>query len=144
MTEAEDEGKVVWPIPEDGISYLDAAATLFDISEAAFGLSHYAQNGNDMLGNLDLSLFSGEAHYFHMPLKQALEEELDQPSDFSILDEMECTQWLRKRSDEENAAREKSERLVVRLLRAYHDWETNEATWTLDELRARPLPAVTT
>ena len=103
------------------------------------------ENGNDMLGNLDLSLFSGEALQLllsHMPLKQALEEELDQPSDFSILDEMECTQWLRKRSDEENAAREKSERLVVRLLRAYHDWETNEATWTLDELRARPLPAV--
>ena len=146
MTDAadDDEGKVVWPIPEEGISYLDAATTLFDISEATFGLSHYAENGNDMLGDLALSLFGPYNCYFQKPLKQALEEQLDEPSDFSILDEMECTDWFQIRPDDEkNAAREKSERLVVRLLRAYHEWETNEATWTWDELRARPLPPMT-
>ena len=140
----DDEGKVVWPIPEEGISYLDAATTLFDISEATFGLSHYAENGNDMLGDLALSLFGSYNCYFQKPLKQALEEQLDEPADFSILDEMECTDWFQIRPDDEkNAKREKVERLTVRLLRAYREWETNEATWTLDELRKRPLPPMT-
>ncbi len=147
MTEAEDEdeGKVVWPIPEDGISYLDAVTTVFDISEAIICLSEYAENGNDPLGNLALSLFSEETHYFHKPLKLALEEKLDlygQPED--IFEEIAFEDEIHGSWTEERAAiHQRTQRLIVRLLRAYHEWEANEATWTPEELRARPLPPMT-
>ena len=144
MTEEDDEGKVVWPIPEEGINYLDAMATVFDISEAAFGLSKYAENGNDMLGNLALSLYGEDTSYFHKPLKLALEEELDlygQPQDVFediAFDDEITDSWTEERA----ATHQKTQRLIARLLRAYREWETNEATWTFDELRERPLPAI--
>ena len=142
MTEADDEGKVVWPIPEEGISYLTPSETLLRYLGGGLNVSKFVENGDDYSGNLALSLFGPYNTYFHKPSQAGPRRELDEPADFSILDEMESADW--SKNDERAAAREKSERLIVRLLRAYHDWETNEATWTLDELRARPLPAATT
>lgn len=144
MSDDDDEGRVVWPIPDDGISYLDAATTVLEISEAELCLSTYAENGNDLNGNLAVILASDGSPgcFFYRALKEALQEELDEPADFDIHDEAySLDQWPESWSDEQKVARERSERLVIRLLRAYADWEANEATWTLDELRARPLPA---
>ena len=137
----DDEGKVVWPIPEEGISYLDAGQPCSTSPKPAFGLSHYAENGNDMLGDLALSLFGPYNCYFQKPLKQASEEQLDEPSDFSILGRNGMHRLVSNtaRRREKRQPR-KIERLTVRLLRAYHEWETNEATWTLDELERAHCP----
>lgn len=133
------DGKVVWPINEgDIVEREDAYATLFDISDAQIQVTYYHQNGDDLTGDLEIHLSGlqvytdAPATYFAKPLKQALEEVLEDLIDADDTDEhlaeMESDdEWrsIAERSRERRPAYRKSRRLTELLLKAYAEWEAS-------------------
>jgi hypothetical protein len=145
MTEEEFEGNVVFPIPEDGITLDDAVATLADLELAKVVLTKFNQGGNSLSGNLTIELLGMVddqsdcwGKFFRASLKDELEGQLDGMDD-DIFAERKFDPGDEPFDGEDNW--EKSVRLAIRLLRAYHEWEEVDAKMTAEELRINPLPA---
>jgi hypothetical protein len=78
-----ERGKVVWPLPKDGvINYNDALATLFDIADCDLSFSFYGEDNNTFTDTLFIVFSGTELYpgspgvYSRKPLKTMLEEEL--------------------------------------------------------------------
>jgi hypothetical protein len=104
-----ERGKVVWPLPKDGvINYNDALATLFDIADCDLSFSFYGEDNNTFTDTLSVVFSGTELYpgspgvYSRKPLKTMLEEELA----------------LYRAEDEEKS---KTGRLFARLLKAFDE-----------------------
>ena len=53
----EKEAQVVWPIPKEGISYLNAVETVFAISETELSITIFEDNGNDYADNVYIDVY---------------------------------------------------------------------------------------
>src|ERR1700730_1196360 len=138
-----DDCKFVFPIPEEGIKNDDAVYTLGVIERAELVVTEYAENGNDCAGDLFVDLSSDEG-YDDLP-----DDEVDGGGCFipgkraKLIDLLECElqSYLGKDYpvEDEFSAEEgddnKVTRLLIRLVRAYREWQRTDATYTPDQLR---------
>lgn len=138
--EQEPEGNVVWPIPKDGIRYVDALETVFEISYAKLGATDYEVNGNDHADDLYIDLTSEDCEYkFHRAKLIDLLEEMEDGDDYDL---RECFHddgsplW----TEQEALGRRRTNRLLIRLILAYREWKATDAIYSLDELQSNPIP----
>lgn len=138
----EEDGRVVWPIGDD-IRYTDAVETVFAFKNSNIGISPYGEDGNDFDGNLNVILFSDNETFFRENLINLLKEEAESHGIYDLNEEVNVDDWPMKYLNVDQAEKlNKAIRLLVRLLRAYDEWDRVDNKMKWDELIINPLPKV--
>ena len=136
------DGKVIWPVPHEGIDINDAYETLYAFAKSSLGLSIYDKEGNKFSGNLTIDVISDYEKFFETPLIDLIREQFDGELD-DINGSIEVLDWPLESLDEDQAIKyNKSMRLIARLYRAYNEWEETDNKMSWEELKANPLPAI--
>ena len=144
----EDDAKVVFPIPEEGISYSDAIETLCAIDQSSLCLTIYDEDGNSFSGDLHVSLIADYDKFFREKLIDLLRYEADgniydKDGNENINGEIPVDGWPVDRMGVDQAVKlNKSHRLIIRLIRAYEEWDRTDNKMSWEELKANPFPAL--
>ena len=71
------DGKVIWPVPLEGIDENDAYETLYAFAKSSLGLSMYDKEGNKFSGNLTIDVMADYEKFFNTPLIDLIKEQFD-------------------------------------------------------------------
>ena len=135
------KAKIQWP-PGDEISKKDAIETVYALDDAFLGVTKYAEDGKNFAEDLyvDLQGLMGGVIFHRIKLRELLNEEFDPYNLVEIFKEFGVDDF--DRDEKNNLNRARTQRLLIRLLRAYHDWDQNEAKMSYEEMKANPIPAI--
>ena len=145
-----DDDEIVWPL-EDEMSDEHIANTLVALATSDIWSSTYAEDGNSFSGDVFIELTDTGGYDIQFKRVRLIELLVDDLSDSvddinDAVDANKCSGWISKykgRNTKKNMANhQKGIRLLVRLIRAYREWEATDAKMTWDELKANNLPAV--
>ena len=143
----EEEGKVVFPIPDGGIKHEDAIETLFAINQSSLCLTIYDEDGNNFSGDLHVSLIADYDKFFRCKLIDLLRYEAegniyDKDGNENINGEIPVDDWPIRNSIDQAVKLNKAHRLIIRLIRAYEEWDRTDNKMSWEELKAKPFPAL--
>ena len=145
-----DDDEIVWPL-EDEMSDEQIANTLVALATSDIWSSTYAEDGNSFSGDVFIELIDTggyDIQFKRVRLIELLVDDLaDSVNDINdAVDANKCSGWLSeykgRNTKKSMANHQKGVRLLVRLIRAYREWEATDAKMTWDELKANNLPAV--
>lgn len=130
----DDAGKVIFPIPEDGISYKDAVETLSEISDAKLYATIYDETGNEPADDVYVDICTDDHNFHRAKLIDLLESGCDDDQ-YAFYETNFDEDWTEERA----ATFHRTNRLLIRLIHAYREWKATDAVYSPDELRANPL-----